>query len=275
MNELEEDIIMDYPLFGTKICMAKYDVPYGKIRWICEKYNLLINKSTKSIISKENTINSWKNRIIVHSVNESIFIKNFTMESVYLLGFIWGDGYINKTGNSNQIRIECVSEDIEAIKPILDKTGKWSYNKRTRNNKKREVTIASISNKELVSFLIENDYKNKSITTPNKILDRIPNELKKYFMLGWIDADGCFYWNEKRRQRQFYLSGSYEQDWSVFETQLNELHIKYNIQRIENKTKYSCIRITNKLDIQKLGEFIYDGLIPFKRKYEKYLQIIN
>ncbi len=275
MKELEKNVINDYPLLGTKACMIKYHVSYGKIRWICEKHKLLVNRDKLSEIHAVNAYNSWKNRIIKHSINENIFIKNFTKESVYLLGFIWGDGYINNNGKNNQIRIECVSEDIEALKFVLEKTGKWTYNKRMRVNKKREVTIASASNKELIKFLVENEYKNKSISTPEKIWNKIPNEFKKYFILGWIDADGCFYHNNKWNLNQFYLSGSYEQDWTIFEKLLNELNVKYKIQRIKNKTKYSCIRITNRNEIKKMGNYIYDNLIPLKRKHDKYMLIIN
>jgi len=275
MNELEKNVIIDYPLLGAKNCSIKYDVSYNKILWIREKYGLSVNKNTMSEIRKINTTNSWKNRIITHSVDENIFIKNITKESAYILGFIWGDGYINDKEYYKQIRIECITEDINLIKSVFEKTGKWVYNKRLRINKKREVTIASTSNKELVNFLVKNDYKKKSTVTPGKIWNKIPNEYKKYFILGWIDADGCFYHNDKWNSNQFYLSGSYQQDWSVFENILNELNVRYRIQRIANKTKYSCIRITDRKEIKKIGEYIYDDLIPLKRKYDKYMLIIN
>ena len=94
-------------------------------------------------------------------------------------------------------------------------------------------------------------------------------------MLGWIDADGCFYWNEKYKLRQFYISGSYEQEWKIFENFLNDLDVKYKIIRVNNKNKYSHIRVTGKLNIRKIGESIFDDIIPFQRKYEKYKLIIN
>lgn len=217
----------------------------------------------------------WKNRIVKHTINEDVFMKNITKESAYLLGFIWGDGYISNSGTNKQIRIECVSEDINQLKEIMKKTGIWCFNCRKRINKKREVTIASASNKELVEYLIENDYKNKSIVSPEKIWNLIPDKFKKYFILGWIDADGCFYWNEKYKLRQFYISGSYEQNWIVFENLLKSLNVEYKIIRISNKTKYSHIRVTGKLNINKIGNYIYNDVIPFQRKYEKYKLIIN
>ena len=277
MNKLEKNVINDYSILGAKECSIKYGVSYNKILWIREKFNLVVDKETMSNIRKINTINSWKNRITIHSVDENIFIKNFTKESSYLLGFIWGDGYISNGGTNKQIRIECVSEDITSLKPIFSKTGNWCFTYRKRPNK-REATTASTSNKELVEFLIQNDYKNKSMVTPEKIWDLIPHDYKKYFILGWIDADGCFYWNKKYGLRQFYVSGSYEQDWSVFEKLLKSLNIEYKIIRVIrkiSKTKYSHIRITGRVNINKLGDYIFDDMIPFQRKYEKYKLIIN
>lgn len=217
----------------------------------------------------------WRNRIVKHNVDEKLFTNMFTKESSYLLGFIWGDGYISNGGTNKQIRIECVSEDMNQLFSILKNTGNWCINKRKRINKKREVTIASTSNKELVEFLISNDYKNKSIASPEKIFNLIPSELKKYFILGWVDADGCFYWNEKYKLRQFYLSGSFEQNWNVFESLLIQLEIEYKIVRVNKKTSYSNIRITGKNNILKLGEYIFSDMIPFQRKYDKYKLIID
>ena len=93
--------------------------------------------------------------------------------------------------------------------------------------------------------------------------------------MGWIDADGCFYWNEKYKLRQFYISGSYEQNWNVFENQLNLLNVEYKIIRISGKTKYSCIRVTGKVNINKIGIYIFNDIVPFQRKYEKYKLIIK
>lgn len=278
MKELEKNIIHDYPLIGVKACASKYNLSYNKVLWIREKFNLVVNKDTMSNIRKINTTNAWKNRITIHSVNENQFINDFTKESVYLLGFIWGDGYINNCGRNNLICIECVTDDINQLKSIFKKTGNWNYYPRKRVDKKREVTNVITSNKKLVEFLIEKDYKNKSIKTPEKIWGLIPDDLKKYFILGWIDADGCFYWNEKHKLRQFYISGSYEQNWSVFEGLLKSLNIEYKIIRVIRritKTKYSHIRITSRVNINKLGDYIFDDMIPFQRKYEKYKLIIN
>jgi len=139
MGELEKNIIIDYPLLGSKACMKKYNITYGKLRWFCEKYKLKVNKNTKSLISKNNANDFWEKRIddYEYNVNEKCFINNLLKESVYLLGFIWGDGYIT----NKQIRIECVSDDIEYLMPVFERTGKWYFNKRIRKDKKERLLL--------------------------------------------------------------------------------------------------------------------------------------
>ena len=275
MNELENKIIVDYPSLGPKKCSIKYNISYQKIIWIKEKYSLLVdNKLYKDI--RSNYVKNNKRKKTIHKVDEKNFINNLTKESVYLLGFIWGDGHILTSGRNNQVKIECVSEDINNLRNVIDSTGDWTYNKRNRGSNKKEITVVSTSNKELCKYLIENDYKNKSNVSPNKIYYLIPEDLKKYFILGWVDADGCFYRNDKYNTSQLYLSGSYEQDWSVIENFYSSINIKYTIQRIVGKTsKYSCIRVTNRLSIIEIGNLIYSDLIPLKRKYIKFLAIKN
>ena len=138
------------------------------------------------------------------------------------------------------------------------------------------------NNKRILNFLIEHDFDKKSYMSADKILSKIPDELKHYFFRGLIDGDGCFYYYKPENGstlRQFALASSYEQDWSYFEKLCKEKNIKYNIKRtIGKNSSSSVIRITNKDGILKLGEYIYKDLhednIGLIRKYEKYKLII-
>lgn len=137
----------------------------------------------------------------------------------------------------------------------------------------------SISDKNLHAFLVENDYLVKSKESPSKILKIIPKDLHNRFLLGLIDGDGCFYYHEKRKISQFSVAGTYEQDWTAIEKILSNISIKnYKlIRRKHTENSYSSsIRITNRIDIKKLGEYVYpNNKYGLKRKYEKYCKIIN
>jgi len=54
--------------------------------------------------------------------------------------------------------------------------------------------------------------------------------------LGLIDDDGCFYFNEKNKIRQFYVTYSFDQDWSHMINLFNEINVtQYEIRKVENK----------------------------------------
>ncbi len=134
------------------------------------------------------------------------------------------------------------------------------------------------SNKEIYNFLIEHNYDKKSYISADKILSKIPDDLKHYFFRGLIDGDGSFYF--KDYTRQFAITSSYDQDWTYFERLCENLGIKYNIKRIINfnkktkkENKSSVLRILGK-EIIKLGEYIYNGDdFGLSRKINKYKQI--
>ena len=171
----------------------------------------------------------------------------------------------------------------DIIKPMLEFIGKWNYYERKQPVESWKPSINVITNnKRILNFLIEHDFDKKSYMSADKILSKIPDELKHYFFRGLIDGDGCFYYYKPENGstlRQFALASSYEQDWSYFEKLCKEKNIKYNIKRtIGKNSSSSVIRITNKDGILKLGEYIYKDLhednIGLIRKYEKYKLII-
>jgi len=172
------------------------------------------------------------------------------------------------------VKIGCVHDDINELEHIFNKTGMWNtYLSKEKNWKLQK--ILSISDKNLHKFLVENDFIVKSHVSPTKILNTIPKNLHNLFMIGLIDGDGCFYFNEKLSMRQFSISSTYNQDWSEIEKIFNEIDImKYKIvNRESKKSKSSLIRITNKNDLKKLYNYLYlnnqYGLIRKKKILER------
>jgi hypothetical protein len=274
----EEFIINNYSTIGLKKCTEVLSTTKAKVQTIVNRHNLKIDKVSKSIILS----NRYNKTQEEHKVNISKFTTDIDSNSAYILGLLWADGYIHKIkSNPNKkydISLECVDDDMLFFRLILNKTGDWFYYTRKRGNYK-PITKATTNNKEFLIFLTDNDYDLKSIKSPDKIIDKLPNDLIKFFLLGVIDGDGCFYFNQKHFLRQFSISGSLNQDWSAFEKIFISLGITYKINRRSNdKNGSSQIRILNKLNIKKLGDFVYSSIsednIGLPRKYEKYLSII-
>jgi hypothetical protein len=236
---------------------------------------LKIRQTTIKKIIDDNNLKLIKNR----RINIEDFYNIQKKEISYLLGLIWSDGHVAK--RNNMVNIECISEDMLFFKEILDRIGKWSYHNRQRNDSRntKPSTNAYICDSLLHEFLEKNDYLEKSLKSPNIIMSKISKELVKYFVLGIIDGDGCFYYKENIAS-QFILTGTLKQDWDLFIEIFNSIDVDCSIVRFPSKkTGYSQLRVTNKNDIRKIGKFIYftfeDDGIGLRRKYEKYKLIVK
>jgi len=212
-------------------------------------------------------------------IYDKIIDDKITKEISYILGFIWADGYLSNKSYSVNLSIN--KDDADQIENIILFTDKWNKYKtkaRTRNgNICKDVITFSISNRLLYNLLKDLDYDKKSNMSADKILNIIPKELHKYFFIGLSDGDGCFYINKKQYTYQYIVASTYEQDWTYLTRLLDEMNIKYRHDlNITEYSKSSCIRITNKKDIKKFGEYLYkDYDLGLKRKYDKYQDICN
>ena len=212
---------------------------------------------------------------------EYIYEPNFDETQSYALGLLWADGYMTKsTCRARNVAIEVVEADFYDFLPALESLGKVCVSKRTRENRKPQAK-AHISNKALCEWLFNAGFKDKSLVSPVGILNFISKDFVKDFIRGWIDGDGCFYVNEKNKQYQFSISGTYYQDWTSLTRIFDKLNITYKYwqqKQTQNgkENSYSYIRIINRPCLIKLIDFIYDNPKHFlKRKFDKCQLIKN
>ncbi len=282
MNETEKQFILDnYSNIGCLECSKILGINKNTIYAFAYNNKLKVDKEAIKIIASKRSVKNWENHNFEdkdYNVSTDFFKTCNTPEAAYILGLLWADGTVYKNNYQNRIAIECLESDMNIWIPYFKKTGNWSIFKRKGRISSKGMISLNTNNKQLVDFLLENDYGNKSIASPDKILKLIPYELKHYFFRGWIDGDGCFYFNKKNSIRQFYLSGAFEQNWDAAEYLFNSMNIKYSICRVTNKTSYSCIRVTNKKGIEKIGEYVYNNFkfdnIGLDRKFDKLQEII-
>lgn len=221
-----------------------------------------------------------KERVLKTYIEPEKYLNINTKEMVYVLGFIWADGHVNITNNKGRIILNIVKEDFEYIKNVFDNVGIWSYKEIIPKNRKTQMCIR-LYNLNFATFLYEHDYKNKSYVSADKILSKIPDDLKHYFFRGLVDGDGCWYYLKSKRVKLLQITSTYEQNWSYVENLLKSINVKYKIIRLIRKTgnKHSDLRITTLEDIKKIGNYLYNNYenenIGFDRKYDKYIEIIT
>lgn len=193
----------------------------------------------------------------------------------YYLGFLYSDGSVDKY----RAIIEIVKDDGDVIEPFIKKSG-LDFLIYTRNRKNRRQQKSFYHCDVLFSkYLYELNFNNKSTESP--ITTDIPEDLFRYFILGIIDGDGCFYISNDKITKQFYITSSYNYDWVMIESLFNTLNIKYKISRVinskEKNHRSSYIRVTKYDSLRKIHEYLYPSgyEIGLKRKYDKSIDMIK
>ena len=226
-----------------------------------------IDDENKSLIQKNNSKKNY--------TNYEYKVSNFTIDineyTSYLLGLLWTDGYILK--NRKTTSISMVSDDLNELNWIFDKTGYWYKQYRKRIGKRESLTLSAY-NPELLNGLIDLNFDKKSYISPDKLFNIIPQEYLKYLIRGIIDGDGCFYVG--KNTYQLTIASTYEQDWSFYIDFFSKIGFDFKIQRrIHKKSKSSIIRLCKRESIISLCDWLYDGYlndkIGLQRKYNKSL----
>ena len=184
-----------YPDNGPEFC-ANYLInrkPHS-VEDMASKIGVRVNKRIVSENLRSAQIKYQKNRPNDDfNVNIEQFLDVQTKEVAYILGYWWADAYILlKRG---EIRFEIAADDMNTIKQVMDSLGKWVYSSRKRKENTVTVTTAVTSNRKLCQLLEKYDYCDKSRVSADKIISKIPLELRHYFFRGLVDGDGCIYVN--------------------------------------------------------------------------------
>lgn len=247
----EKDFLKyNYPQYGIEYCMEQLGLSRKQVTRLASRIGIRLEKT-----------------------NYIDLILPLYDKSVYCLGFISGDGYVDKKRNSTTIEI--VSEDAEKLDSVLMLLP-WKKYKRKREESWKETTTYYIGDESLHTFLVDTGFCEKSQKTPD-ILSIIPENLLRFFLLGLFDADGCIQARPIRDKKYGHLqiSASKDFNWSLLLETYEPLIVIEFTKRYTNHA--STINLSNKVDIFKFYDYIYstrhlDG-IGLERKYLKFNEI--
>ena len=255
----------NYSIYGAKYCK-----PY------------VGNRSIDSIIATANRLGLKLVNKQIHPTLQKVSIDNFNTinkkEVAYFLGFLWSDGYIHHYVSNNinhyVVSIEIKTKDAIFLEKIFLSFGKWNIQKRKRGHWE-ELTLFTTNNKDLYNFLFDCGYDTKSTSEPTLILNKIPEELKKYFWKGVFDGDGSI--GLSGRGAYFEIASTYDYEYLEIKNIFYTFGVtKYNVYKSTSKKghKSSVIKVYGK-EIVKLETLFFNyGLIrkdeQFKKVKQKY-----
>jgi hypothetical protein len=199
------------------------------------------------------------------------FKENISPETAYVLGLLWADGSVQK----KRITIEAIESDLKEVKEIFLSTGDWKVRQRTRNHWKPLMSFA-IVNEDFCNLLLNHNFDKKSFVSHQQIVSAIPEHLRKFWLRGFWDGDGCFYFNEKNNLSQCVITSAFEQDWYFLQSFLKEINITSWIKKQQTKKgQYSQLGFCSKTQIINFISYLYPNndneKIGFSRKFEKAL----
>lgn len=179
---------------------------------------------------------------------------------IYFLGYFWADGAITSELR-HRIKFKIVKDDFEAaIRPHIERLGTfWNYKEYSdvKRPKWRTVSVLEITDLGLWRFLDNHGYRDKSLISPESILQAISESLRHYWWRGYLDGDGSV--SADRSCRISFNSG-YDQDWTFIHTLGRQLDIDFYIERKDRGTrKGSKADISNQVYVRRLVEYLYQG----------------
>ena len=213
-------------------------------------------------------------RVILMNMKRFVNLKDDHF--VYFLGRYWADGW------SKYHAISCKEEDFLHMKSWVESFGFEPWNRQAiRNGKnfgKPQMGVYFVDSDFDKTFLIENDFVNKSSVSPTIILSKISVDKHHLFWRGFFDGDGHVQCSKKK---EVAVWGSIKQDWTDYKNMLDRIGIaSYRTNEYNRKSgKSSCVVFYNYDSIQRYFDYIYRGYVDMpiglSRKYETFVKLLS
>jgi hypothetical protein len=199
-----------------------------------------------------------------HTCNSNFF-KVWSNEMAYVLGFIWGDGCLEKS-NPVVVVSQKEVEILEKIKTLLNSNA--IIRTRANSGSKNNISFLSLYNKEMYNDLLSlglTPTKSKIMTYPHQM----PEQYDSHFLRGIWDANGCISYLGGSSYKASLVTGSLSFCCSVV-SRLSYYGIRTNVY---SKGGNHTIYLSKKSEVLKIKDLLYRGstdMTSLNRKREKF-----
>ncbi len=248
----------------------------------CKKEIFYTMKGNKDRADKNNCACSRCNNkgrdIIVIKKNIDFFENINTEEKAYWLGFMLADGGVQS--NSSNIRINLQEDDYAHLKKFGDIFGveviSYEYRQQWGQGISKACRV-SFNNRKISSDLNEKGIvPRKTYKDTSKIYNYIPDYLKRHFIRGFFDGDGCIFFSDKYKEnysRCAFSIGSYRKEILEKTRDIIVGELNFGEKKIL-KRKKGCFFVLSWAGVNQLyllHKWLYnDAIIFLKRKKEKF-----
>lgn len=269
-------------LFVKKNMFSDFDIEYMKQHYFDMSYKEIGEKlgfTERQIRGKVNHLGLIKNRQFIDTYFENIDCS----DKAYFLGLIYADGWIvyNPKVATYELGIQLQSSDKHILESLNNALGGVHKISHTAPKEKEIKGVKTISKDQdalrVYSKKIVNDLMSLNIV-PNKTkhsaYPSVPDEYFFDFLRGYIDGDGCYYF-DKLNNCEISITCSNEEPLKWISGKLEHYNIHSFVYK-EYDTKYRlyCYR---RNDVEKLISkmFYSSNILYLKRKYDKIKSHIN
>jgi hypothetical protein len=213
---------------------------------------------------------------IKHPVQNDKVFGMFTKESCYWAGFIAADGFVGRPGTIGVELAEVDREHLEKLCRFVGRDETTHDRRRKRGDRWFDYCSIVINSKTVAGDLLGNfnivRAKSRVIMPP----DKIPQELQRHFLRGYIDGDGCVGWSKSNKlPRLAICSGSKDMLGWIHERLLLAAGDKYSsvMRKVKAANTY-VVEYNGRFSIGLL-DWLYEGSTPETRLDRKYARYVN
>lgn len=211
----------------------------------------------------------------VHHFNQRVFEVIDTPEKAYFLGFLFADG--SNDEKSGRILLEVARRDESHLRKFVRFL---SSSHKVRRRRKTSNQRTSSSKLSIQSRALSADLASHGCVQRKSLVLKFPNivdaELRRSFIRGYFDGDGCIttYWRKERRKYKSSCDFAGTRDF--LSEVATELSGTLGLQpRLYQQGKIWRLYVSKHQDVKELLEYLYrESGIYLDRKYRKAQQVL-